>query len=290
MPKLLTDWLTLGTAGPTVDGRNIDAEKLRQAAKNYDPENYCAVIDIEHLYGNLGTVEEVRLAKDKQDRECLQGRLRPNSYYLYYNEQDAKLFFSMVLTDNFAGTGEAYLTGLAATDAPASLGTTCARFSKETDAEATNRYTAEPVAAKLTFNDADEASIMDSMKAFFKKHLLSKTETPTEEFPMTPEQLKSIVDGQSAATAAIEKLSTNLAEAVAKFTAKPEAPKTPEVPAPKTTETPKAPEVGAFDAVIKPLTEKFDALAKKLDDALAGKNGTTTTPADCAANEFDGII
>ena len=288
MPQLLTDWLTLGTAGPTVDGREIPIEDIEQAAKNYDPDNYCAVINIDHNYGNLGTVHKTRLNKDKQGRSCLQGRLRPNEYYLYNNTSDHKLFFSMEITKNFAGTGEAYLTGLAATDAPASLGTTCARFSKEPGN--IEKYVAEPVELKLTCSDADEASIMDSMKAFFKKHLLSKTETPTEEFPMTPEQLKSIVDGQSAATAAIEKLSTNLADAVAKFTAKPEAPKTPEVPAPKTTETPKAPEVGAFDAVIKPLTEKFDALAKKLDDALAGKNGTTTTPAEGEANEFDGII
>ena len=103
-PLLLTDWMTLGTAGPTVDGRNIEEAKLQQAAKNYDPENYCAVINLEHYYGNLGDVQELRSVKDKQDRICLQGRVRPNLTYLAYNASGSKLFFSMELTDNFADT------------------------------------------------------------------------------------------------------------------------------------------------------------------------------------------
>ena len=39
---LLTDWLTICTAGPTVDGRTIEEKWLTEAAKNYDREEYPA--------------------------------------------------------------------------------------------------------------------------------------------------------------------------------------------------------------------------------------------------------
>ncbi|UKI31410.1 MAG: GPO family capsid scaffolding protein [Lentisphaeria bacterium] len=84
---LLTDWLTICTAGPTVDGRTIEEKWLTEAAKNYDREEYPAFVNCEHYYGNLGTVWELRTERDKKSRLCLQARIRVNKYFLQQNAE-----------------------------------------------------------------------------------------------------------------------------------------------------------------------------------------------------------
>jgi len=139
MPKrttLLTDWVTLGTAGPTIDGRTISAEALEQAAASYDPDTYTAVINADHMvwFGNFGTVAALRTMQNSKGNTILQGRLAPNFRLLAMNQSKQRQFLSMELHPKFADTGEAYLTGLALTDSPASLGTTQLNFNR-TDAD-----------------------------------------------------------------------------------------------------------------------------------------------------------
>lgn len=131
---LLTDWLVIATAGPTVDGREIKESWLTDIAETYDREEYPAFLNVEHWGGNLGMVWEVRTRKDAKGRTALEAKIRPNKYYLQQNAEDHRLCFSIEVVENFAGTGRAYLTGLATTDQPASLGTTAARFSCRGDA------------------------------------------------------------------------------------------------------------------------------------------------------------
>ncbi|MEI8244365.1 MAG: GPO family capsid scaffolding protein [Lentisphaerota bacterium] len=296
MPSLLlTDWMTLGTAGPTVDGRNIDETKLLQAAKSYDAENYCAVINLEHYWGNLGDVQELRAVKDKQDRVCLQGRVRPNLTYLSYNASGSKLFFSMELTDNFAGTGETYLTGLAVTDIPASLGTTCARFSK-TD---TNKYISAPVEVDFSKLQSpcgeDSQSFMENLKSLYNKFFNKQTPPTQEEPQMTPEQFKALTDGQKAITDALSKFSTDFTAALEKFTAKPEG---DGKGADDKTKTPANDGKGsnvtelstALTEALKPLTTKMEEFSTKLADATKEQKGTDVPKGTGAADESDGII
>ena len=130
---LTTDWLTIGTSGPAVDGRKISEQMLLEAAETYDPDEYEAVISSEHLlwsYGNFGRVSKVRTSTDKKDRTVLQAKIQPNRRLIEMNSQGQRLHTSMELTDDFAGTGKAYLVGLAVTDEPASLGTSLLQFSK----------------------------------------------------------------------------------------------------------------------------------------------------------------
>jgi hypothetical protein len=135
MPKrttLLTDWVTLGTAGPTIDGRTISAEALEQAAASYDPDTYTAVINADHMvwFGNFGTVAALRTMQNSKGNTILQGRLAPNFRLLAMNQSKQRQFLSMELHPKFADTGGAYLTGLALTDSPASLGTTQLNFNR----------------------------------------------------------------------------------------------------------------------------------------------------------------
>ncbi|AMO56566.1 GPO family capsid scaffolding protein [Endozoicomonas montiporae] len=131
---LLTEWKTIGTAGDTIDGRKISEQDLKDAAETYDTDEYTAVLNSDHAlswYGSFGHVHQVRVSKDKKDRTILQAKLSPNKRLLEMNSQNQRVFFSMELMDNFAGTGKTYLSGLALTDQPASLGTSILKFSSK---------------------------------------------------------------------------------------------------------------------------------------------------------------
>ncbi|WP_252092527.1 GPO family capsid scaffolding protein [Pseudomonas sp. MWU13-3659] len=99
---------------------------------------YTAVIWSEHERwpGSHGTVFAVRLVTDSDDPElqpgqvALEAQLKPNDKLLHLNDQGEKLFTSVEITPNFANTSRFYLTGLAVTDSPASLGTQELYFSR----------------------------------------------------------------------------------------------------------------------------------------------------------------
>ncbi|KPU82611.1 hypothetical protein JI57_03890 [Psychromonas sp. PRT-SC03] len=115
------------TAGPTVDGRFIAQSVIDDIAELYNPKTYNARINEGHWswgdkYGSVLSVE-------KRDTE-LWAVLKPNSLLLSTIEQGQLLHTSCEITPDFAKTGKSYLTGLALTDEPASLGTTEIHLSK----------------------------------------------------------------------------------------------------------------------------------------------------------------
>lgn len=131
MPNTFTtDWKKIGQSGPTVDGREIEGQWLLDAAEEYDPAKYTAVIWIDHyrFYGNFGKVVALK-TEEKDGIVSLYAKLQPNEWLLSQNKDKQKLFTSMELTPDFAKSGKFYLTGLAVTDIPASLGTSELHFS-----------------------------------------------------------------------------------------------------------------------------------------------------------------
>lgn len=131
MPSnLQTEWKRIGRSGPTIDGRVIEADALIEAAANYDPALYTALIWPEHFrWYNLGKIIGLRSEKNDEDGVDLFAKLSPNQYYLDAVKYGQKLFTSMELLPNFRDTGKFYLTGCAATDSPASAATSEMRFS-----------------------------------------------------------------------------------------------------------------------------------------------------------------
>lgn len=130
MPRsLVSFWKRVATSGPTVDGRDILPQELRDIAETYKPSLYTAVIWCEHerCWGSFGTVYAVRLIEDADDLEpgqvALEAQLKPNDKLLRLNDMGEKLFTSIEIRPNFRGTGKAYMTGIAVTDEPASVGT-----------------------------------------------------------------------------------------------------------------------------------------------------------------------
>ncbi len=138
-----TRFFCVAVEGATTDGRVIERGWIDEMAASYKPETYTASINVEHLrgfspeppfnnYGKVVALEardiEIELAGKKEERRALFAAIEPNDQLLAINAKGQKLFTSCEVNPNFAGTGKAYLVGLAVTDTPASLGTELLQF------------------------------------------------------------------------------------------------------------------------------------------------------------------
>ena len=292
---LTTDWLTIGTSGPTVDGRKISEQMLLEAAETYDPDEYEAVISSEHLlwwFGNFGRVSQVRTSTDKKDRTVLQAKIQPNRRLIEMNANGQRLHTSMELEPDFAGTGKAYLMGLAVTDEPASLGTSQLQLFKNSSRK--NQYPvliSEPTEI-LQFTDTEQTAEQSSNQKYdesffqwFKKRLskeLKKPNDPLEDDYMTEEQFKTLKDQGEKQAEAVEKL-TNLLEdrfANATFTAKPETGKET---------TGESGEEGKILAAVEKISDRLTAVETQLSKAVAGKPATEK-PAGTGAGELTEVL
>jgi len=271
MPQLLTDWLSIGTGGPTANGRNIKPEWLNQTAAAYDPEEYTAVINVAHRYGNLGTVRELRTTKDAKARTVLQARIRPNKYYLYNLDEESGIFFSMEITHDFAKSGKPYLTGLASTDKPASLGTTEARFS----AEPGNVELSDPLEIDRSAfqfeagHNGIVAAVVSAVKdVFFFNHKKESDE-------MTEEQIKTMLEAAvKPLNDAVTKLTGDLSAFTSKLGKTTDDEESEKSKTNVKSEQPDTFNATAFAAQLKPMFDKIEGavtgVSTKLEAALKG--------------------
>ncbi|MEL7290422.1 MAG: GPO family capsid scaffolding protein [Pseudomonadota bacterium] len=120
------------TAGPTIDGRDIPQKIIDDIAETYDPKKYAARINDDHSRWSWkgGSV----LSAEARGNE-LWVEVKPNSHLLRNIENGQLLHTSCEYLEDFAGSGKAYLTGLAFTDEPASLGTTQVHLSAKAQEE-----------------------------------------------------------------------------------------------------------------------------------------------------------
>ncbi len=224
---LLSSFFVLATAGSTIDGRNIEEQWLKDIAEQYDTEVYTANINVDHYnwYGNFGQVVDVRLSESKEGKLTLEGRINPNQYLLQQNQAGQKLFFSAEITPSFADTGKAYLTGLAMTDQPASLGTSQMKFSKGNTG--TQQYTAlQEFNLELPEEETDTAEnlVARLFKKFGGGQQKEFTQKPKdqEETEMSKEALEKLQAQNDKTNATLEKLTGALTVVVEKLTAEPE--------------------------------------------------------------------
>ena len=201
-----SSWFKVATAGPTIDGRIIEEQWIFDIVETYDLEEYTANIFPDHYswQGNHGQVLEVKKEKDKKKRWCLFARVKPNRLLLNLNKAGQKLFTSIRVEPDFATTGKAYLSHLAITDTPASLGTSQLEFSSKENQEFSHVFGMdEPI--ELTFDDPDELDhlakevvknkgLSDRVKGLFSKQ---KTQEQDDE-PMSKEDRERLekLEGQ----------------------------------------------------------------------------------------------
>lgn len=203
MPRsLVSYWKRVATSGPTVDGREILPQELRDIAETYTPAKYTAVIwcDHERWPGSHGTVFAVRLVEEGEDLEpgqiALEAQLKPNDRLLYLNDQGQKLFSSIEITPNFAGSGKAYLTGLAVTDSPASLGTQELYFSNRTSRAAYYAASQELGPLRESEPQGEIGRLAAMFTRLFKRFGIE--DSPVETTSQTPNESKPPMDEATA--------------------------------------------------------------------------------------------
>lgn len=134
--------------GNTVDNRKIDGKAIQQMAKNFNPAKYGADIWLEHLrgilpespfasFGSVVSLEARQFDAEGTTRWGLYAVIEASQRLLDLFKTGAAKYWSIELDPNFAGTGEAYMVGLAPTAGPASLWTEPAKFSTSQALEAT---------------------------------------------------------------------------------------------------------------------------------------------------------
>ncbi|EAA5991499.1 hypothetical protein A7C77_08445 [Salmonella enterica] len=162
-PKV-TGWVTICRSGRSLDGRNISAKMLHDAADVYKPEEFTAMMWPYHVSSplyrwnstNFGKVAALK-AEDRPDATYLLAKLQPNKFALAANRDRQKIFTSAEFEKNYMGTGRSYLNGLALTDVPASPWTTELMFSQQQH----DSIYGQPEVFSLGADDNQEESQMD---------------------------------------------------------------------------------------------------------------------------------
>lgn len=278
-PTLTTDFVRIGQSGPTVDGRTIDPAWLLQAAESYSPDLYTALIWPDHFrFQNYGKVLELK-TEEEGGVVALYARLQPNASYLMGNQYGQRLFFSMEIDDNFAGTGRAYLVGLGITDSPASLATSELKFSARRNTPGSQFLSNVECALPAEAEDREPSWVARLFQLF------TPNATQREE-PMDAQQyaeMQGKIDGLCAAV-------TEIKATVAAFTAGPDAPAQPATPAAAAVAPAAAPApVGAesekyteLAAAITKLGAQMDGIAARFE---AARPGTPVPPTEGPADD-----
>lgn len=258
-PNLSTEFVRIAQSGPCVDGREIKPEWLTQMAETYNPDTYTALLWPEHRRwaGNFGHVLELR-AEDADGVVTLSGRLCPNDRYIYENTRNQGLFFSIEVTENFAQTGKAYLTGLGVTDSPASLGTSMMRFSGQGGGCHVLPGLAFSLSPDNPALSAEEYGLVRKIIHFFRSG-----ESPAhDEEDMTKEEYAALLNAVTGLSEKFDALMTQRQKED-----KPES-------------GPEQPVQGEFAALrdsVSELSQKFDALRSRMEQAKPGTPAPETT-------------
>ena len=155
----------VATEGATTDGRVIQKDWITQMAKNFNRQKYGARVWLEHyrgiapdsLFKAYGDVIAVEARPVEDGKLALFAQIEPLPELVAMTKARQKIYTSIEVDPKFADTGEAYLTGLAVTDSPASLGTEVLAFAAQKP-EA-SPFTARKSHAGALFSEAVEVSL-----------------------------------------------------------------------------------------------------------------------------------
>ena len=136
--------------GQTVDGRSLSQQQIIDMSETYDPVEYSARINCEHMSGYWRDIDDATALGDviKLDHGmetfkpngvdvqlmCLYATLSVLPVLVDANKEGKKIFTSIEFYPKFADTDRAYLVGLAVTDTPASRGVEPLKFNRNADA------------------------------------------------------------------------------------------------------------------------------------------------------------
>ncbi|MDD9166486.1 MULTISPECIES: GPO family capsid scaffolding protein [unclassified Aliivibrio] len=266
------------TAGPTIDGRHIEQQVIDDIAELYDPERYNARINEEHWYwgDKFGSV----LSVEKRNNQ-LWAVLKPNSKLLSTIEEGQLLHTSCEIQKNFADSGKYYLTGLALTDDPASLGTTEIHLSarkpedKGKDLFSTGSTISKKMLTGNALSEQEEHSFIAKLMSFMSnnRHQAQNNEEDND----MDEEIKTLLTKNTEKNEAVATALSLLTEAVTALSAGKEPTAAPpvekETPPEATAELSK--KVDDLSTQLTELTTKLSAMTDEEQRALAGEGGET---------------
>ncbi|QMM53868.1 GPO family capsid scaffolding protein [Enterobacter sp. RHB15-C17] len=224
----ISKWFRIGVEGDTCDGRVISADDIQDMADTFDPRVYGCRINLEHIrsiypdgpYARYGDVTEVKAEVIDDDSSlkgklALFGKVAPLDNLVDMVAKGQKVYTSMEIRPNFANSGKCYLTGLAVTDDPASLGTEYLEFCSRATSNPLNGKKEQPgdlfsvaTLAELEFEEQPETllnKLTDTVKTIFSR----KQQSDDARF----------ADVHEAVTSIAERVQTGDEAAVARFTA-----------------------------------------------------------------------
>ena len=202
----------VATEGATTDGRKIERSWIDQMGKNFDRTKYGARVWLEHYRGTvpggpfdaLGDVIAVEARTVEDGKRALFAQIEPLPALVELNKKKQKLYTSIEVHPEFADSGEAYLSGLAVTDSPASLGTEMLAFAAGASANplAARKIDkaalfSEAVPLELEFEDAapaGESGALAAVVAMFSKTLEKITGTQPPADPKPVQHSAGVVD------------------------------------------------------------------------------------------------
>lgn len=239
-------WFTVATEGQTTDGRNILRAWLEQIAETYNRETYGARIWMEHIRGLVpespfkayGDVLAVRTQENSAGKLELQAQLDPTPELVAMTKGRQKIYTSIELQEDFAGTGKCGLIGLGVTDSPASLGTSILEFAAKNPAanplasrkQSPNNLFSSALETALDFDAdpkaPDEAtSAFQAIGAFFRTLLPGQTQQAQQQASQQPApasfsagDLDSAVRAFAALEKAFKQTTDGLAQSISKLT------------------------------------------------------------------------
>lgn len=221
-------FLAVAQSGKTVDGREITPAQIDQMAASYNPKTYGARVNIEHLisampdgiFSCVGDVVAAKAVDGPNGSRVLQAQFDAKPEMVRLAETRQKVFFSIEIYPNFAGTGQAYLGGVAMTDSPASLGTDMLTFAIKSD-KASARLKDHLFSTSLESSlelETPPSDPIPSLMAKVKDLLSGKGKTDDARFAKLEEAITAIAEDvgavKSAApgTDAVTKLAADLAK------------------------------------------------------------------------------
>ncbi|MFY1920939.1 GPO family capsid scaffolding protein [Achromobacter xylosoxidans] len=235
-------WFTVATEGQTTDGRNIQRTWLEEIAATYNRDKYGARIWMEHIRGVVpespfcayGDVLAVRTEENDEGKLTLQAQLDPTPALVSMTKGRQKIYTSIELQEDFAGTGKCGLVGLGVTDSPASLGTSILQFAAKNPAsnplagrkQSPENLFSSLLETPLNFDEEakptdDTAKALQGFAAFFRSLLPGQSQAAAPQPPQmaaAPIDVAAATQAFNALEAAIKKTTGDLAAAVTKVT------------------------------------------------------------------------
>lgn len=182
------------TEGHTTDGRVIQRNWIEEIVETYNTKIYGARVWLEHVRGLLpdssfkafGDVIAVKAEEVEDGKLALFAQIAPTDELIAMTKARQKIYTSVEIDPDFAKTGKCYLSGLAVTDSPASLGTEMLKFSASSESKPLAARKQKPdnlFTASVDFNLELEAETDETpSKSLFTKvkELLKKSSKESE--------------------------------------------------------------------------------------------------------------